>query len=122
MKFVHLDVRRVVQVSVVYNPIIYGLSHPHFRSSVKQYLSACTTAGVSSSTTMAGSQRGRPGRRPSLAPRGAASSPASTPGHSRHHQHFRCFPRHVAGEHSFHSEPEPRSVPVVDVHFCPFQV
>ncbi|XP_024084814.1 rhodopsin, GQ-coupled-like [Cimex lectularius] len=27
------------KMSVIYNPIVYGLSHPHFQSSVKQYLS-----------------------------------------------------------------------------------
>ncbi|VVC31550.1 G protein-coupled receptor, rhodopsin-like,GPCR, rhodopsin-like, 7TM [Cinara cedri] len=35
------------KASVVYNPIVYGLSHPHFRSSVRQYLSGCTTVGNS---------------------------------------------------------------------------
>lgn len=32
---------------MVYNPIVYGLSHPHFRSSVRQYISGCTTVGHS---------------------------------------------------------------------------
>ncbi|KAG8223385.1 Arthropsin, partial [Ladona fulva] len=31
------------KASVIYNPIVYGLSHPHFRSSVRQYLSAHKT-------------------------------------------------------------------------------
>lgn len=38
---------RAFQASVVYNPIVYGLSHPHFRSSVRQYISGCTTVGHS---------------------------------------------------------------------------
>ncbi|XP_054258107.1 rhodopsin-like [Macrosteles quadrilineatus] len=100
------------KASVVYNPIIYGLSHPHFRSSVKQYISACTT-GVSSST-MAGSQRGCPGKRPSVPARDVASSPASI--HALHRTHFRCFPRHtVNGEHSFHSEPDPRGMTLLQM-------
>lgn len=32
---------------MVYNPVVYGLSHPHFRSSVRQYISGCTTVGHS---------------------------------------------------------------------------
>jgi hypothetical protein len=32
------------KASVVYNPIIYGLSHPHFRSSIKTYLSSFNAA------------------------------------------------------------------------------
>ncbi|XP_025421001.1 rhodopsin, GQ-coupled-like, partial [Sipha flava] len=35
------------KASVVYNPIVYGLSHPHFRSSVCNYISGCTTVGHS---------------------------------------------------------------------------
>ncbi|XP_050428171.1 rhodopsin, GQ-coupled-like isoform X2 [Adelges cooleyi] len=35
------------KASVVYNPIIYGLTHPHFRSSVRQFISGCTTIGQS---------------------------------------------------------------------------
>ncbi|XP_050536762.1 rhodopsin, GQ-coupled-like isoform X2 [Daktulosphaira vitifoliae] len=35
------------KASVVYNPIVYGLSHPHFRTSVKQFISGYTTAGES---------------------------------------------------------------------------
>ncbi|KAG8305137.1 hypothetical protein J6590_076132 [Homalodisca vitripennis] len=73
---------------------------------------------------MAGSQRGAPGKRPSMPPLGVASSPASTPTHMRaHHAHFRCFPRHVAGDHSYHSEPDPRGMsilmerPLVKLHW-----
>jgi hypothetical protein len=36
-----------MQASVVYNPIVYGLSHPHFRSSIRNYISGCTTVGHS---------------------------------------------------------------------------
>lgn len=32
---------------MVYNPIVYGLSHPHFRSSIRNYISGCTTVGHS---------------------------------------------------------------------------
>lgn len=35
------------KASVVYNPIVYGLSHPHFRSSIRNYISGCTTVGHS---------------------------------------------------------------------------
>ncbi|XP_065342298.1 rhodopsin-like isoform X2 [Cloeon dipterum] len=34
----------LAKASVVYNPIIYGLSHPHFRSSLKTYLSSFNAA------------------------------------------------------------------------------
>ncbi|XP_063217234.1 rhodopsin, GQ-coupled-like, partial [Bacillus rossius redtenbacheri] len=39
------------KASVVYNPIVYGLSHPHFRSSVLQYLSTCKTGNDLQSTS-----------------------------------------------------------------------
>nr|BAQ54880.1 opsin, arthropsin type [Epiophlebia superstes] len=45
------------KASVIYNPIVYGLSHPHFRSSVRQYLSACTTAASAGHGTTASLMR-----------------------------------------------------------------
>nr|BAQ54936.1 opsin, arthropsin type [Indolestes peregrinus] len=45
------------KASVIYNPIVYGLSHPHFRSSVRQYLSACTTAASAGHMTTASLMR-----------------------------------------------------------------
>ncbi|XP_071455747.1 rhodopsin-like [Hetaerina americana] len=45
------------KASVIYNPIVYGLSHPHFRSSVRQYLSACTTAASAGHGTTASFMR-----------------------------------------------------------------
>ncbi|XP_046393698.1 melanopsin-like [Ischnura elegans] len=45
------------KASVIYNPIVYGLSHPHFRSSVRQYLSACTTAASAGQGTTASFMR-----------------------------------------------------------------
>nr|FAA01166.1 TPA: opsin, arthropsin type [Ladona fulva] len=45
------------KASVIYNPIVYGLSHPHFRSSVRQYLSACTTGASAGHGTTASLMR-----------------------------------------------------------------
>ncbi|XP_049952508.1 melanopsin-like [Schistocerca serialis cubense] len=87
------------KASVVYNPIVYGLSHPHFRASIKQYLSGyrgpCSASGLlptAAPPTTWGSLVLR--RRPRA---------ISSPGHV---QHVRCFlpPQHRRLRH-YHSEP-----------------
>ncbi|XP_049857920.1 melanopsin-like [Schistocerca gregaria] len=93
------------KASVVYNPIVYGLSHPHFRASIKQYLSGyrgpCSASGLLPTApppTTWGSLVLR--RRPRA---------ASSPGHV---QHVRCFlpPQH-RHLHHYHSEPpDPPSI------------
>nr|CAD7448902.1 unnamed protein product [Timema bartmani] len=115
------------QASVVYNPIVYGLSHPHFRSSVAQYLSACKTGNSLQNTSMmpvvaAGSMtRKQSNHKHDLHPRAPSSGNAGAAviyknpvnHHHIHQTHFRCFP-HQNREDSdyFYSEPEPPTRPV----------
>ncbi|XP_075215320.1 rhodopsin, GQ-coupled-like [Lycorma delicatula] len=77
------------KASVVYNPIVYGLSHPHFRASLRQYL-----AGGS--------------------PESIARVPSSLRmTNNRHQAHFRCFPLRQGSTKHYHSEPEQRQVTIV---------
>nr|CAD7573163.1 unnamed protein product [Timema californicum] len=114
------------KASVVYNPIVYGLSHPHFRSSVSQYLSACKTGNSLQNTSMVpvvavgsvtrkqSNHKHHPhSRAPSSGSAGAAVIYKNPVNHHHIHQtHFRCFP-HQNREDSdyFYSEPEPPTRP-----------
>lgn len=86
------------KASVVYNPIVYGLSHPHFRTSVKQYLSTMRGGATSASHL------------PPPPPPPTTSSPPP-----EHCQHMRCFPptqqrQRLTVRAHFHSEPpDPRT-------------
>ncbi|RZF46997.1 hypothetical protein LSTR_LSTR014303 [Laodelphax striatellus] len=74
------------KASVVYNPIVYGLSHPHFRASLRQYFAS--------------------GSPESLA---RAQSSLRVSHSNRHHTHFRCF--HMGdGSKRYYSEPDNRSI------------
>ncbi|PSN50450.1 hypothetical protein C0J52_04961, partial [Blattella germanica] len=105
------------KASVVYNPIVYGLSHPHFRASVKQYMSTCRCGGGSTQTQTPNltsrSKPVHPPPTPTLMPHHhrRASSSVVHHHHHIHHVHFRCFPhhRHPAAHAHFHSDPDPRA-------------
>ncbi|KAJ9581723.1 hypothetical protein L9F63_023111, partial [Diploptera punctata] len=94
--------------SVVYNPIVYGISHPHFRSSVNQYLSTCRAESNSSTpyATWRSKNTHPPVKR-------VTSNPAVVHHHHIHHVHLRCFPHKHTGHAHFHSEPDPRGVTVI---------
>ncbi|XP_046667713.1 rhodopsin, GQ-coupled-like [Homalodisca vitripennis] len=85
------------KASVVYNPIVYGLSHPHFRSAARQILLHRLLGN--STSTMAHSQFSL---RRVRVERAAASSPGTLRKHSQH------FPRTSSIEPERHSDPSPR--------------
>ncbi|CAH0386546.1 unnamed protein product [Bemisia tabaci] len=116
------------KASVVYNPIVYSLSHPHFRSSVLQYISSCTgSMGADHRTAVIGCGGAPLGlnRENMTSMRGIASSPTRLGHlhshhhhhhHASHHVHFRCFPARRLSPNicaDFHSEPDPARVAVL---------
>ncbi|KAI5739173.1 hypothetical protein M8J77_015952 [Diaphorina citri] len=92
--------------SVVYNPLIYGLSHPSFKSLMKQYMSSCTSFNMTTrgaSMSRCQSQRGYKGD--------VLSSPPDM-GHA-HDRMFRTRGFRKLHHRDFNSEPDQRSMAVL---------
>ncbi|KAI5702904.1 hypothetical protein M8J75_005466 [Diaphorina citri] len=94
------------KASVVYNPLIYGLSHPSFKSLMKQYMSSCTSFNMTTrgaSMSRCQSQRGYKGD--------VLSSPPDM-GHA-HDRMFRTRGFRKLHHRDFNSEPDQRSMAVL---------
>ncbi|XP_054278962.1 melanopsin-A-like [Macrosteles quadrilineatus] len=92
------------KASVVYNPIVYGLSHPHFRSAARRFLRHWW-AGSSSSLTLTYSHH------LTLNKIRVERAAASSPGSARRLSHV--APRDVNIDPECHSEPGPREKTVL---------
>ncbi|XP_026677615.1 melanopsin-like [Diaphorina citri] len=102
----HFGFTQVQMASVVYNPLIYGLSHPSFKSLMKQYMSSCTSFNMTTrgaSMSRCQSQRGYKGD--------VLSSPPDM-GHA-HDRMFRTRGFRKLHHRDFNSEPDQRSMAVL---------